>query len=156
MISSVSCMTPLLIYLFLKIFLWNWESPPICLFETVIPFICLFLMHSWSAVNPCICFIFSKNYRNGLKQCFYCNYLNRRISGLQEKYRMQTTTSSYGDSSPQTHSSSVHFVSYSRKAWGLYIPIYMYNYLWVCVCVCMYVFKSLYLENRQDDHWICM
>ena len=94
MMSFVSCMTPLLIYLFLKIFLWNWESPPICAFQTVIPFICLFLMHSWSAVNPCICFIFSKNYRNGLKQCFYCNYLNRRISGLQEKYRMQTTTSS--------------------------------------------------------------
>ena len=116
MISSVSCMTPLLIYLFLKIFLWNWESPPICAFQTVIQFICLFLMHSWSAVNPCICFIFGKNYRNGLKQCFYCNYLNRRISGLQEKYRMQTTTSSYGDSSLRTHSSSVHFVSYSRKA----------------------------------------
>lgn len=116
MISFVSCMTPLLIYLFLTIFLWNWESPPICAFQTVIPFICLFLMHSWSAVNPCICFIFSKNYRNGLKQCFYCNYLNRRISGLQEKYRMQTTTSSYGDSSLQTHSSRVHFVSYSRKA----------------------------------------
>ena len=116
MISSVSCMTPLLIYLFLKISLWNWESPPICAFQTVIQFICLFLMHSRSAVNPCICFIFGKNYRNGLKQCFYCNYLNRRISGLQEKYRMQTTTSSYGDSSLRTHSSSVHFVSYSRKA----------------------------------------
>ena len=116
MISFVSCMTPLLIYLFLIIFLWNWESPPICAFQTVLPFICLFLMHSWSAVNPCICFIFSKNYRNGIRQCFHCNCLSRRISGLPEKYQMQTTTSSYGDSSLQTHSSSVHFVSYSRKA----------------------------------------
>ena len=71
MISFVSCMTPLLIYSFLKIFLWKWESPPICALQTVLPFICVFLLHSWSAVNPCICFIFSKNYRNGLRQCFH-------------------------------------------------------------------------------------
>ena len=70
-ISFVSCMAPLLISSFLKIFLWNyWESPPICAFQTVIPFISVFLLHSWSAVNPCICFIFSKDYRNGFKQCF--------------------------------------------------------------------------------------
>lgn len=25
------------------------------------------MVHSWSAVNPCICFAFGKNYRNGLK-----------------------------------------------------------------------------------------
>ena len=78
MISFVSCMTPLLIYSFLTIFLWNWESPPICAFQTVIPFISVFLLHSWSAVNPCICFIFSENYRNGLRQCFHCNGLGRR------------------------------------------------------------------------------
>ncbi|CAH3114041.1 unnamed protein product, partial [Pocillopora meandrina] len=78
-ISFVSCMTPLLIYSFLTIFLWNWESPPICAFQTVIPFISVFLLHSWSAVNPCICFIFSENYRNGLRQCFHCNGLGRRI-----------------------------------------------------------------------------
>ena len=83
MISFVSCMTPLLIYLILKIFFCGIGNRHPA-FQTVIPFICLFLMHSWSAVNPCICFIFGKNYRNGLKQCFYCNYLNRRISGLQE------------------------------------------------------------------------
>ena len=70
MISFVSCMTPLLIFSFLTIFLWNYrESPPICAFQTVIPFISVLMMHSWSAVNPCICFIFSKNYRNGLRQC---------------------------------------------------------------------------------------
>ena len=90
MISFVSCMTPLLIYSFLTNFLWNWESPPICAFQTVLPFISVFLLHSWSAVNPCICFIFSKNYRNGLRQCFHCNCLNRRISGLQDNYQMQT------------------------------------------------------------------
>ena len=72
MISFVSCMTPLLIYSFLTIFLWNyWELPPICAFQTVIQFISVFMMHSWSAVNPYICFIFSKNYRNGLRQCLH-------------------------------------------------------------------------------------
>ena len=78
-ISFVSCMTPLLIYLFLLIFLWNWESPPICAFQTIIRFIYFFMLHSWSAVNPCICFIFSKDYRNGLRQCFHCDGLSRRL-----------------------------------------------------------------------------
>ena len=36
------------------------------------------------------------------------------------------------------------------------IYIYIYIYIGVCMCVCIYVFKSLYSENRQDDHWICM
>ena len=111
MISFVSWMTPLFIYLFLKIFLWNWESPPICAFQTVIPFISVFLLHSWSAVNPCICFIFSENYRNGLRQCFHCNGLGRRIPSLQDNYQMQTMTSSCKDSSLQIRSSSIHIIS---------------------------------------------
>ncbi|RMX36525.1 hypothetical protein pdam_00023008 [Pocillopora damicornis] len=131
MISSVSCMTPLLIYLFLKIFLWNWESPPICLFETVIPFICLFLMHSWSAVNPCICFIFSKNYRNGLKQCFYCNYLNRRISDWDDlpicafekvlKFRAGFMVSSWSALNPCT---CLIFTRIYPKGFGKPLPIF--------------------------------
>ena len=114
--SFVTCMTPLLTYLFLLIFLWNWKSPPICAFQTIIPLISVFLLHSWSAVNPCICFIFSKNYRNGLRQCFHCDGLSRRLSSLRENYRMRTMTSSYGDSSLEIHSSSVHIISYSRNA----------------------------------------
>ena len=108
MISFVSCMAPLLIYSFLKFFLWNyWESPPICAFQTVIPFISVFLLHSWSAVNPCICFIYSENYRNGLRQCFHCNGLGRRIPSLQDNYQMQTMTSSCKDSSLQIRSSGI-------------------------------------------------
>ena len=110
-ISFVSCMTPLLINSFLKFFLWNWESPPICAFQTVIPFISVFLLHSWSAVNPCICFIFSENYRNGLRQCFHCNGLGRRIPSLQDNYQMQTMTSSCKGSSLQIRSSSIHIIS---------------------------------------------
>ena len=70
MISFVSCMTPMLMYSFFNFLLWNWESPPICAFQGIIPFVSVFMLHSWSAVNPCICFIFNENYRNGLKQYF--------------------------------------------------------------------------------------
>ena len=70
MISFVSFMTPLLMCSFFNFLLWNWESPPICAFQRIIPFVSVFMLHSWSAVNPCICFIFNENYRNGLKQYF--------------------------------------------------------------------------------------
>ena len=69
MISFVSCMTPLIV-----IFLWYaMEQPSSCALQRVFPFISVFFLYSWSALNPCICFIFSKNYRDGLKQCFHCN-----------------------------------------------------------------------------------
>ena len=69
MISFVSCMTPLIV-----IFLWYAiEQPSSCALQKVFPFISVFILYSWSALNPCICFIFSKNYRDGLKQCFHCN-----------------------------------------------------------------------------------
>ena len=69
MISFVSCMIPLIV-----IFRWNAiEQPSFCVLQRVFPFISVFILYSWSALNPCICFIFSKNYRDGLKQCFHCN-----------------------------------------------------------------------------------
>ena len=68
-ISFVSCMTPLIV-----IFLWYAiEQQSSCALQRVFPFIAVFFLYSWSALNPCICFIFSKNYRDGLKQCFHCN-----------------------------------------------------------------------------------
>ena len=130
MISFVSCMNPLLIYSFLTIFLWNWESPPICAFQTVIPFISVFLLHSWSAVNPCICFIFSENYRNGLRQCFHCNGLGRR------KQVCKTTTKCKRWRAP---AEAVLFrtiqVAYALfpTAEKIYIYIYIYIYMYLCI-----------------------
>ena len=147
MISFVSCMAPLLIYSFLKFFLWNyWESPPICAFQTVIPFISVFLLHSWSAVNPCICFIFSENYRNGLRQCFHCNGLGRR------KQVCKTTTKCKRWRAP---AEAVLFrtiqVAYALSPTAekiehyqepiLYLCIYIYIYIYIYICI--YVFKSL-------------
>jgi len=64
----VVCMIPQLCLLFARIFLWNWGEPPICTLRTVIPFIAMFMMHSWSAVNPCISLICMKIYRNSLRK----------------------------------------------------------------------------------------
>ena len=81
--AFIVCMIPHLIVMFCKIFLWHLEDPPICAFQSVIPFVALFMVHSWSAVNPCICFIFNKNYRHGLKQM---------LSHREGSFRMQTET----------------------------------------------------------------
>ena len=136
MISFVSCMTPLLIYLFLTIFLWNWESPPICAFQTIFSFISVFLLHSWSAVNPCICFIFSENYRNGLRQCFYCNGLGRR------KQVCKTTTKCKRWRAP---AEAVLFrtiqVAYALSPTAEKIEHYQEPILYLYICI--YVFKSL-------------
>lgn len=60
------CMIPLVVYLFTLVFLWNWNASPICAFRDVIPFIAQFMLHSWSAVNPCICLTCIKMYRSSL------------------------------------------------------------------------------------------
>ena len=74
------CLIPLLVFFFTVMFLWNWQLPPICAFRSEIPFIVHFMLHAWSAVNPCICFIFIKNYRDTLKRvlCSRCSSQNHR------------------------------------------------------------------------------
>ncbi|XP_022788256.1 neuropeptide Y receptor type 1-like [Stylophora pistillata] len=66
------CMIPQLVSIFTRVFIWNREVPPNCTFRTMIPFIASFMLHAWSAVNPCICFIFIKTYRDTLKR-FFCS-----------------------------------------------------------------------------------
>ena len=69
-ISFVSCMTPVIV-----IFMWNaTEPPPFVHFKYLSPFLFfLFLAHLSSSVNPRICFIFTKNYRDCLEQCIHCS-----------------------------------------------------------------------------------
>ncbi|XP_078370775.1 neuropeptide FF receptor 2-like [Oculina patagonica] len=78
MMAFVFCMIPQLVFLFTRVFVWDWKVPPICVFRTVIPFIATFMLHSWSAINPCICFAFNKNYRNSLKHML--SFANDRFS----------------------------------------------------------------------------
>ena len=77
------CIAPHSIYVFIRTFMWHWQDPPICAFKTVIPFVSCFMVFSWSAINPCICFTFSKNYQNGL---------NGIITARSGATNLQTTT----------------------------------------------------------------
>jgi len=91
--AFIFCMVPYLVLMFCTIFLWNWEDPPICAFQMVIPFVAAFLVHSWSAVNPCICFIFCKNYRRGLKQILSYRQGSFRMQTVTTRFRKRTSTS---------------------------------------------------------------
>lgn len=68
------CMIPQLISMLTRVFVWNWQEPPICAFRTVVPFIATFMLNAWSAVNPCFCFIFIKSYQVTLRRvlCSRC------------------------------------------------------------------------------------
>ncbi|KAJ7382526.1 hypothetical protein OS493_034417 [Desmophyllum pertusum] len=91
--AFVFCMIPLLVFMFTRVFLWNWKEPPICAFRTVVPFISTFMLHSWSAVNPCICLIFNKNYWDGRKQI--TSFLSSRKTSVEEgSRRMQAKATS--------------------------------------------------------------
>ena len=70
-ISFIVCLIPRLSFLFARVFLWNWKEPSICSFRTIIPFIATFMMHSWSAVNPCVCLISNKIYLNSLRKTLH-------------------------------------------------------------------------------------
>ena len=70
-ISFIVCLIPQLSFLFARVFLWDWGEPAICSFRTVFPFIAMFMMHSWSAVNPCVCLISNKIYVNSLKKILH-------------------------------------------------------------------------------------
>ena len=64
----ILCWTPFVTYGFLKFFSW----------ETMhcgrgnIAFIVNFIAHSISAINPCVYFLFSSSYRQGLREVFTC------------------------------------------------------------------------------------
>ena len=66
------CMITQLVFVFTRVFVWNWKEPPICAFRTVVPFVATFMLNAWSAVNPCFCFIFIKSYQVALRRVLCC------------------------------------------------------------------------------------
>lgn len=62
----VVCWTPFTTFVFLKFF--KWDMPHCGRKNTA--FIAYFIAHSISAINPCVYFLFSSNYRQGLKELF--------------------------------------------------------------------------------------
>ena len=79
------CTIPLSVYLFAQILLWDRGLPSICAFQTVIPFVVVFLLHSWSAVHPCVCLIFNSKYRSGLRAYLHGTTLSHATS-LRQAY----------------------------------------------------------------------
>ena len=75
--AFIVCTIPLVVFLFALTFLWNWNVPPICAFRDVIPFIPLFMLHSWSAANPCICLTCIKIYRSSLGRILPFREMNK-------------------------------------------------------------------------------
>ena len=65
LIAFIVCIAPFFANLFILIFIRHSLT---CAFQTMFPFLSQFMLHSWSAINPCICFTFSKNYRTGLRE----------------------------------------------------------------------------------------
>lgn len=77
-IVFVLCWTPFTTYAFLKFFKWNL---PFCGSQHTV-FIVYFVAHSISAINPCVYFLFSSSYRQGLKEvfsCFFCDVSSSRV-----------------------------------------------------------------------------
>lgn len=63
----ISCIMPSTIFGCLTHFVWNLQPPPSEIDGFKFKFCALFIMHSNATINPCIYFIFNKNYRKGLK-----------------------------------------------------------------------------------------
>ncbi|XP_068720979.1 neuropeptide Y receptor type 1-like isoform X1 [Montipora capricornis] len=64
--AFIICIGPMLVLMFVIIFVWNWKMPSTCAFRNVV-FVAHFLLHSWPAINPCSCFAFGKKYQNALR-----------------------------------------------------------------------------------------
>ena len=68
--AFIVCMGPFFVCAFIIIFKFHGKLPPEI--DAKIPKVIVFiitriLMHSWGALNSCICFAFSENYRTGFK-----------------------------------------------------------------------------------------
>ena len=78
----ISCITPITIFGCFSHFVWNLQLPPPGIDILNFRFCAMFIMHSNAAINPCIYFIFNKNYRKGLTELFQC--CARMFNGLPE------------------------------------------------------------------------
>ena len=66
------CWIPLSVFNLLYLFVWDTSTSLPCSIMQYY-FIASFIAHANCAVNPCICFTFSGNYRRGLKSLFKCS-----------------------------------------------------------------------------------
>ncbi|XP_068718279.1 neuropeptide FF receptor 1-like [Montipora capricornis] len=68
--AFIVCLGPFIVYAFIIILKFHGELDPEIgakIPEVIVFIISKMLLHSWGALNPCICFAFSENYRTGFK-----------------------------------------------------------------------------------------
>lgn len=96
----VSCITPITIFGCFFHFVWNLRPPSPSEIDVLnFKFCAQFIMHSNAAINPCIYFVFNKNYRKGLKEiCQSCaqmfNSYKRRPGQDSAQSRIDTRVES--------------------------------------------------------------
>ena len=72
--AFIVCIGPLFVCSFIIIFKFHGELPPEIgakIPKVIVFIITKMLLHSWGALNPCICFAFSENYRTGFKHLVF-------------------------------------------------------------------------------------
>ena len=72
--AFIVCIGPLFVCSFIIIFKFHGELPPEIgakIPQVIVFIIRKMLLHSWGALNPCICFAFSENYRTGFKHLVF-------------------------------------------------------------------------------------
>lgn len=112
------CWAPLNIFIFVLIFVWNWEAPLCAL--GAFPFIAEFFAHANTAINPCVYFGFVENYRRSLRSVLTGSFLHTsvreagsRLNVRRETFEL-TTISRDRASSSDTKAAGVLMVSSKR------------------------------------------
>ena len=87
--ASILCLGPSFVLMIAKIFVWDW-APPTALYCSLskIEFFVLFMWHSWPALNPCTCFVFSKKYRHALCNSLKSLFSRRRSDSVATSTKM--------------------------------------------------------------------
>lgn len=109
------CWAPWNIFIFILIFVWDWEAP-LCLLAAF-PFIAEFLANANTAINPCVYFGFVENYRRSLRTVLTGSFLptsvreaGSRLNVRRETFEL-TTISRDRSSSSDTKAARILMVS---------------------------------------------
>ena len=84
------CWGPLNIYMFLLIFVWNWQAPECVL--PAFPFIADFFAHANSAINPFVYFGFVENYRRSLRNAINGFILQTSVREAENRLNFRRDT----------------------------------------------------------------
>ena len=111
------CWAPLNIFIFLLIFLWNWQYPGCAL--TGFDFTSEFLVNANTAINPFVYFGFVENYRRGLQRVLTGSFLHVSIreAGNRLNVRRETfeLTSMSCDKAPSSETKMPGILMVSSK-----------------------------------------